>query len=120
MMPWPFSRNGAAFIRVEVTNSDGNRINYSNNGEFLEKGCHLKFTAITGVKGDFVVKWQITNTGDEAARNDCLRGGFYDSDINRLTRTETTQYSGTHSVQCFIIKKSVCVAKSDLYIVNVI
>ena len=34
-------------------------------------------------------------------------------------KKETTSYSGSHSVQCFIIKGNVCVAKSKEFIINI-
>lgn len=116
---WPFSRGNVAFIKVIVKDSNGNRIDYENDGDPLDKDCSLDFIAITGVKGNFIVKWQITNTGYEAKVSSCLRGGFEDSNVAKLIRHETTQFSGSHSVQCFIIKNMICVAKSDLFIVNI-
>ena len=65
------------------------------------------------------LKWQIVNTGEEAQRAQCLRGGFDDSDIGVNGKKETTSYSGSHSVQCFIIKGNVCVAKSKEFIINI-
>lgn len=118
-MPWPFARGGGAFIAAEVFNKEGMKIQYSNNGEPLEKGCHLKFRAYTGVRSPYKVKWQVTNTGNEAIKAGCLRGYFEDSDIGANGKREMTQYTGSHSIQCFIIKKGICVAKSKDFIVNI-
>lgn len=63
--------------------------------------------------------WQITNTGMEAQVAECLRGDFEESDYGLCDKYESTSYSGSHSVQCFIIKKGICVAKSEEFIVNV-
>ena len=41
------------------------------------------------------------------------------SDYGLCEKHESTFYSGSHSVQCFIIKKGICVAKSEEFIVNV-
>lgn len=39
--------------------------------------------------------------------------------IYGFIRTEDTAYSGIHYVQCFIIKKKKCVAKSKEFIVKI-
>ena len=48
-----------------------------------------------------------------------LRGYFENSDDGPNGKREGTAYSGTHSVQCFIIKRGVCVAMSKEFIVNI-
>ena len=116
---WPMQRGGAAFIAVSVTTATDEKIEYSNNSVPLDKDCSLHFRALTGVKQPFMVMWQITNTGDEAQEAECLRGNFEQSDYGLCEKHETTSYSGSHSVQCFIIKKGICVAKSEEFIVNV-
>ena len=66
----------------------------------------------------YYIKWQVTNTGVEA-RN-CLRGDFYNSDDGAPNvRTESTSYTGIHYIQCFIISKNKCIAKSKEFIVRV-
>lgn len=116
---WPVQRGGAAFISVCVINPSDKQIEYTNNGVPLEKNCALLFRALTGVKPPYTVKWQIVNTGLEAQNANCLRGNFEDSDEGINGKREITLYSGTHSVQCFIIKRGVCVAKSQAFIINI-
>ena len=116
---WPVQRGGAAFISARVVNSNGVEIEYNNNGAPLEKNCSLFFKALTGVKPPYIVKWQIVNTGFEAQNANCLRGYFENSDIGANGKRESTLYSGTHSVQCFIIKRGICVAKSKEFIINI-
>lgn len=116
---WPMSHGGAAFIGLRVQDENGNLIEYESNGAPLDKGLSLHFQAYTGVKRPFIVKWQITNTGEEARRAGCLRGNFENSDIGEMGKRESTSYSGSHSVQCFIIKKGICVAKSRDFIINI-
>lgn len=116
---WPMSRGGAAFIGLKVQDKNGNLIEYENNGAPLDKGLSLHFQAFTGVRRPFIVKWQITNTGEEARRAGCLRGNFENSDIGKMGKRESTSYSGAHSVQCFIIKNGICVAKSKDFIINI-
>ena len=64
-------------------------------------------------------KWQVVNTGSEAAQNTCLRGGFEDSNKGQNCRIESTSYTGKHYVQCFVIKRGACVAKSKEFIINI-
>lgn len=116
---WPMSHGGAAFIGLRVQDEHGNLIEYESNGAPLDKGLSLHFQAYTGVKRPFIVKWQITNTGEEARQAGCLRGNFENSDIGEMGKRESTSYSGSHSVQCFIIKKGICVAKSKDFIINI-
>ena len=116
---WPMKRGYAVFITLTVKDDKGNVLEYSNNGIPLPKGCDLYFNACFGVKKPFEVKWQITNTGKEALENKCMRGGFDDSNIGNTGRKEKTSFTGSHSVQCFIIKNGVCVAKSEDYIINI-
>lgn len=117
---WLFRPNGAVIISIKVRDCNGNPINYSSNDEPLEKNCDLEFRAITGVKKPFKVYWQIVNTGSEAIKAGCLRGGFDESsNANTNVRLEKTEYSGSHSIQCFVIKNGYCVAKSKEYIVNI-
>lgn len=116
---WPVQRGGSAFISVRVITPNGKEIEYTNNGTPLEKKCALLFRALTGVKPPYTVKWQIVNTGFEAQNANCLRGYFENSDVGINGKRESTLYSGTHSVQCFIIKRGICVAKSREFIVNI-
>ncbi len=116
---WPIQRGGAAFISVHVEDFYGNIIEYHNNGDALPKGCKLLFKACTGVKPPYSVKWQVVNTGIEAEKSLCLRGGFENSNYGSTIREEATAYTGSHFVQCFIIKKGICVARSKEFIVNV-
>ena len=115
----PFARGGAVFIRLRAVDCEGNVIPYESNDTPLEKGVSLHFTAYTGAKPPYTIKWQITNTGVEAKEAHCLRGDFYESNEGRNGRKETTSYSGIHSVQCFVIKKGTCIAKSRDYIINI-
>lgn len=117
---WPFARGGAVAVTLSAEDADGNTISYENNGVPLKKNVKLHFKALTGVKEPYFVKWQITNTGDEARNAGDLRGEFIDSNEGRNGRRETTRYTGTHSVQCFVIKGNSCVAKSKDFIINIV
>lgn len=118
-MIWPFARGGAVLIGVKVIDPQGNAIEYENNGAPLDKNCSLEFKALTGVKRPYRVMWQITNTGDEARNAGCLRGNFENSDLGQNGKRESTAYTGSHSIQCFVIKGAACVAKSKPFIINI-
>lgn len=118
-MKWPFARDGAVFIKLVVKDRNGNIIPYESNGEALEKGCSLHFKAYSGIKKSYYVMWQITNNGEEARVAKCLRGDFERSNEGENGRLEYTQYKGCHSVQCFIIRNNICLAKSKDYIINI-
>ena len=42
-----------------------------------------------------------------------LRDGFDDSWLKQGVHHETTEYTGTHSIECFVIRRGVCVARGD-------
>lgn len=110
-----------SIVKLEVRMDGNGYCRQIQSGEKIGKGIDLKFQAKHAIKSPYKVKWQVTNTGLEAAHNNCLRGDFYNSenpDIN--TRIESTRYSGIHYVQCFILKNGKCVAKSKEFIVNIV
>lgn len=116
---WPISRGAAAFISVKVRDVEGKEIEYQNNGPALPKHCDLLFTAWVSIKKPYHVYWQIVNTGSEARAANGLRGGFDLSDRGSNGRRESTFYSGVHSVQCFVVQRGICVARSKPFIVNI-
>lgn len=92
----------------------------------LPKGVDLQFFPIHSIKPPYSVKWQITNTGEDARRAGCLRGAeFENSQLSgyggQITgKKETTAYKGTHYVQCFIIQHgNQCVGVSEPFVVKV-
>ena len=77
------------------------------------KKLWLKFVAETNTPAPYVVRWQVVNTGSEAAAAQQLRGDFYESNgSSNGVRWESTAYSGVHWVEAFIIKNELCVARS--------
>ncbi|MDM4018167.1 nucleotidyltransferase [Roseiconus lacunae] len=92
---------------------------FRSNAPPLKKHVDLVFEAATNAPKPYKVFWQVVNTGDEAQRADQLRGDFYDSNKAGRSRTERTEYSGMHWVECFVVKNGVCVARSGEFIVNI-
>ena len=88
----------------------------------LPKGCDLSFLATTDTPEPYVVYWQIVNTGEEARSVNQLRGKIYPSNAagkGGLIQNEGTAYTGTHWIECFIVKNGICVARSGEYVVNI-
>lgn len=61
----------------------------------------------------FLLKWKVLNRGTEAERRDCIRGQILD-DAGYGNRSESTTFSGEHSVECYAIKDGVVVARSEI------
>lgn len=119
--PWKLPKGHRIFIKSKVTEENGNQYNYVSNGSPINKKSSIDFTALLSIKGNYILRWQIVNIGEEARFANGLRGDFYSSDTGKLnTRNEKAEYKGSHSIQCFAIKNGRCVAKSDIFIVNII
>jgi hypothetical protein len=58
----------------------------------------------------YEVKWKVTNRGEQAIKRDCLRGQIID-DQGSQERKESTNFKGSHFVECYIIKNNVVVAR---------
>jgi hypothetical protein len=94
-----------------------------NSGEPLNKHLDLLFNASTNVPAPFHVYWQVVNTGKEAELARQLRGEIVLSKtagVGGLTQKEATSYTGIHWVECFIVKNSVCVARSGEFLVRIV
>ncbi len=81
----------------------------------LPKDFAIRFEAKTNAAPPYEVKWQVVNTGVEAATagHGQLRGGFDDGEGRfGLVRWESTRYRGTHWIEAFVIKGGICVARS--------
>jgi hypothetical protein len=107
-------------IKAVVTSND-NSYTYQNNSKAIPKNYLIDFSLLVPPKllyGEYIVKWQVVNTGDEARRANDLRGDFK-TEVNSTKRREYTKYHGTHYVQAFLIKKGSCIAMSKEFIVNI-
>jgi len=106
-LAWPL-------FAVEIaatTHSDhkaGSLGNVASGGGPLPKKCWLRFLFRTSVGTlspyEYEAHWRVTNTGDEAARARCLRGGFVPSD-SAMERWESLAYRGVHTVEVFIVRR---------------
>lgn len=118
---WPIVRSGSVRLTATALRDGFRAARIGSNGPALAKNCSLKFEAQTDVHGPYQVYWQIVNTGDEARNARCLRGTFELTHTERgyLKKAESTLYTGTHSIECFIVKNGYCVAQSGPFIVNI-
>jgi len=113
---WPIQKNGSISIRARASRNGFRTFYFNSNSNALPKHFSLLFEAKINVSSPFKVFWQVVNTGEEARYANGLRGGFYG---DGLTRKESTLYTGTHWIECFIVKNGVCVARSGEFIVNI-
>lgn len=82
----------------------------------VAKQFSLSFEVRTTTPEPYDVYWQVVNTGAEAEargqlRGEILRGGRF--------HTESTEYSGFHWIECFIVKNGVLVARSGEFVVPI-
>lgn len=60
----------------------------------------------------YVVKWKVTNRGEQAIKRDCIRGQIIN--LNSPEKSETTSFKGSHIVECYIIKDGFVVATDSI------
>ena len=96
-------------------------IRLHSNSQPLQKGASLTFRAKTTIPEPYEVFWQVVNTGNEAEAAGKLRGGFDRGSIERgsVIHREDAAYTGTHTIECFVVKDRHLAARSGAFIVNV-
>lgn len=121
--PWQHVRGGVVRLDEAVVSKSGFRPRrFYHDGAPLPKNASLLFRAVTDVPAPYDVHWQVVNTGSEAAAvPGGLRGGFDAGTVERgfITKKESTSYSGTHTIECFVVKNGYLVARSGAFIVNI-
>ena len=120
--PWSKVDQGEVQIKQATMQRNGFRPEvFCSDSEPLPKRCSLTFQADTDVPRPFKVYWQVVNTGREAVVAHCLRGGFDEGLVTsgKLTKKESTLYTGTHSIECFIVKEGYLATRSGQFIVNI-
>lgn len=69
----------------------------------------------TDIEQPYQVKWKIKNIGTQALNKE--RGQLLDSTFGKhmaSVRIENSNFNGEHWVECYIIKKGICVARSKV------
>lgn len=72
------------------------------------------FIEKTTVEKPYEVFWKVRNVGDEAIQRNCLRGIIQRSNKAEDKHHETSNFSGPHYVECYIIKNDVVVARDRI------
>lgn len=108
-------------VYAEVETKDGKRFTIRSNDRTIPKDCRVVYHALRSPSmRNCSIRWQIVNTGAEAISANCRRGEIAPPNESNGSRRETTAYTGRHYVQCFAIRKGVCVARSKEFFINVI
>ena len=94
-----------------------------NSGAKIASDRAIQYRAVTNTPEPFDVHWQVVNTGGHAASEvGGLRGTFQKGKnlkrqlINKLRNWETSKYTGTHWIECFVVKDGVVVARDRFYL----
>jgi hypothetical protein len=118
---WPQEISKKVEIKAEVRRNGFRKQPLESDSTALPTHCDLFFTATTNVPEPYEIYWQVVNTGAQAKDVGQLRGGFDfgTAQLGKNIRKESTRYKGSHSVECFIIKNDVCVARSGQFVVNI-
>ena len=61
----------------------------------------------------YTVMWKVRNIGNIAEMKDIIRGEIWPDGGNRA-RDERTSFSGSHFVECYVVKDGVCVARDRI------
>lgn len=71
------------------------------------------FVAHCNVPRPFDLYWKVRNVGPAADRKNMQRGQI-EKDTGKLSKTESTSFSGEHYVEAYIVKNGVCVARDRI------
>jgi hypothetical protein len=114
--PWTMQVARVMTIRAQI---DGPGLSSTEvrDGARVPRGARLYFAVDLPFSVDGIW-WQIVNTGIDATLAGQLRGSF-DEGSPAGNREEAAKYRGVHSVQCFAISSGVCVARSDVFVLEI-
>ncbi|MBX9865994.1 MAG: nucleotidyltransferase [Burkholderiales bacterium] len=66
----------------------------------------------TDVVNPYKILWKVRNIGTTAERLNKIRGQI--EETNKNIKTETTEFEGSHLVECYLIKNNICVARDRI------
>lgn len=119
--PWPMMLTHS--VRVSGRYKlNGTWRRFSSEPSPLPKYRDLLFAAESDILSDYVVYWQVVNTGEEARRAGQLRGEMMlarAAGVGGRNQKERTLYTGMHWIECFLVKDGVCRARSGEFVVNI-
>lgn len=110
--PWRSAVQGTFAITVvasrHATRNGQKRGDFQSGDGPLSKAEWLLFRVRTSqwlpLGGDYEVQWRVTNTDQEASREKCLRGEFYEANDGN-DHWEETKFRGVHSVEAFVLRR---------------
>jgi hypothetical protein len=115
--PWEMRPDGTSVvIRGHVTGGSGARWGQFGSGDPILLHADLRFDAEVVGTRDADIYWQITNTGNEAERAGQLRGAF---EHGRASKVESSRYRGDHAIECFLVRRGACIARSGEFVVSI-
>lgn len=127
-LPWPCNLQKRYKVRLDAyVYKDSHKLSGINsNGRTLQSGLKIKYVAKTKAGEECQIHWQVVNTGRHAAEDGGLRGGFFlakssggGASQNPRVNWESTQYTGKHWIECFVVKNGECVGRSGRFFVNI-
>ena len=125
VLPWSpctfserFYEQETSGVSATVTLPSGHSYKLENDGPAIPKKSTIIYRVTCAPVRGGVVKWQVTNTGEEALGL-CPRGGFEKPNKGKTARRESTAYTGKHFVQCFVLRNGNCVRWSQPFFINV-
>jgi len=111
--PWPMEIQYKTTVSGSIHAKQGTKKLWGLTNRTVPKKVWLRFVAKTNAPPPYEIRWQVVNTGKEAAAAGQLRGDFYTNDVaGRDVRWERTLYRGSHWIEAFVIKNGKCVARS--------
>lgn len=123
-LPWSIAKNTVP-VKIIAKVYDNSGYHIISSGDVVEKNVKVQYEALhhNGFPfshNEFVVKWQVVNTDEQANSANQLRGDFYSSDTYGV-RSETTRYRGAHWVEAFVILKrnNQCLGRSGRFFIVV-
>lgn len=119
---WPVYNRFHCRIYAHYKNPTTNKRVTITGSTIVPKGCYIYFTASTDVPKPFEVYWQVVNNGQEAENGGCLRGNIFHAGTlgaGGLKYKDASAFTGTHWVECFLVKDGQCVARSSEFFVNI-
>jgi hypothetical protein len=111
---YPIRIKNSLIVECIATSPSKKKI-YLSRSPFIGRGCTLDFFINeTDVFGEYRVFWKVRNRGCIAKNKGMLRGEIRES----ITINETSDFFGSHFVECYVVKNEECVAK-DRLVVNI-
>ncbi len=70
--------------------------------------------AANNLSGEYVTKWKVRNFGEEAEKNNSLRGGIEEDNNGLHKYKDKAKFFGEHFLECYIIQNGICVARKKV------